>query len=75
MKSVKVTGKSLNDGFKRNSLYINDNELIILCTETSKELSGVVIAPGMSPYKGGEYSTCWASNQFSKFTGSVLLED
>jgi hypothetical protein len=59
--------------FVKGSLYIS-GELVVLCTYTDETLLGVVVCSD-GIYETGDYDGEWALLPFTKFTGTVTLED
>jgi hypothetical protein len=61
--------------FKMGNLYTTERGTVVLCTEDSKKLIGVVV---VTPTKVegrpiGEHYNHWDSNQFTLFSGTIEL--
>jgi hypothetical protein len=76
MKKSKITpnNNTAIGKFIKGSLYIADNT-VALCTETNTCLKGVCIYDEDIPSNVGDYSDKWAKEMFTKFTGTITLED
>lgn len=78
MKSSFYKSHKRSSSFKINkgSLYISANNAIVLCTQDSNDnFRGVVIHAETTAQTIGSYSEFWAIDCFTKFEGTVILED
>lgn len=76
MKKVTVNGeKGSNPWFKQGSLYVSCDGTIVLCIDSTNSscFSGTVIHS--VHYSIGFTTDNWASNSFTKFSGTITLED
>ena len=74
--TVYTYDQSSSEGFIKGRLYINKlTDSIVLCTNTTKSLEGVLIhvAPGTTGYIGD--CSGWISESFEPFTGRITLTE
>lgn len=79
MKSVKIVANFAAAGFRfeKGSLYIGNGGIVVLCTSSTdgKEFAGVRLGCDGEPENAVYYTTNWNGDVFTKFSGSITLED